>query len=268
MKKINLSILILISIILIILLILYESSIFSNVIVVGCARNIDKYLKNTKKKLEMIKNLFISCKIIIYENDSTDNTLNILKEWDEEKFIQLITEKNVKGMRTERLAHGRNILYNEAMKYSFDLLIVIDLDNVINNLYAFSIRSCFKLKENWAMVGGNQIFKYYDMWALRTYDDWMPFDSNYCKDIEKKDSNYCLHSRYKSISYFSKPIHVKSCFGGIAIYKREYLDNCSYGNGLQILDNKNEVCEHVHFNKCITDNGGKIYINPKLINCW
>ena len=31
-------------------------------------------------------------------------------------------------------------------------------------------------------------------------------------------------------------------------------------------ENKMEFCEHVEFNKCITNNGGNIYINPKLIN--
>ena len=105
-----------------------------DVIIVGCARNIESHLSNTKDKLKMIKSLFKSSKIIIYENDSTDKTLDILSEWNKDDFIQLITEKDVKGIRTERLAYARNLLYNEAMKHNFDLLIVIDLDNVINEL--------------------------------------------------------------------------------------------------------------------------------------
>lgn len=90
-----------------------------DVIIVGCARNIESHLSNTKEKLEMIKSLFKSSKIIIYENDSTDKTLDILNEWNKDNFIQLITEKDVKGIRTERLAYARNLLYNEAVKHSF-----------------------------------------------------------------------------------------------------------------------------------------------------
>ena len=98
-----------------------------DVIIVGCARDIEYYLSNTKEKLQMLKSLFKSSKIIIYENDSKDNTLNILKDWEKEKLIYLITEKDVKGTRTERLAYARNLLYNEAMKHTFDLLIVISI---------------------------------------------------------------------------------------------------------------------------------------------
>ena len=240
-----------------------------DIIIVGCARNIESHLINTKKKLEMIKSLFRSSKIIIYENDSTDKTLDILTGWKNENFIKLITEKDVKGIRTERLAHGRNLLYKEAMKNNFDLLIVIDLDNVISDLLPESIISCFnkELIDDWAMVGANQTVNYYDLFALRTFDDWMPFDWLKCRDIEGKSHQYCLDDRFKTISQNEKPIQVKSCFGGLAIYKRKYLDNCDYGKGFQMNgDKKMEFCEHVDFNEGIINNGGKIYINPKFIN--
>ena len=238
-----------------------------DVIIVGCARNIESHLSNTKEKLNMLNSLFKNSKIIIYENDSNDKTLDILKDWENEKLIQLITEKDVKGSRTEILAYARQLLYIEAMKHKFDLLIVIDLDNVISDLSKESIISCFNLKEDWAMLGGNQTVKYYDLWALRTFDDWMSFDCLTCRDYEKKSEDYCLNDRLKIINQNSEPIQVISCFGGIGIYKREYLDNCSYGKGTQDYNGiLLYICEHVDFNKCITNNGGKIYINPKLIN--
>jgi hypothetical protein len=237
-----------------------------NIIIVGCARNIEKYLYKSLTKINMLKSLFKSSKVFIYENDSTDKTLEILKDWENKNIIKLFTEKNVPGKRTERLAHGRNILYNEAMKNDFDLLIVMDLDNVIELLSEEGILSCFDIKEDWAMLGGNQIGNYYDLWALRTYDEWMPFDWEECYCIEKKSKYYCFYSRLKNIPINSNPIKVKSCFGCIAIYKRKYLNNCSYGNGLQGDIKKYEICEHVIFNECIIKNGGNIYINPKLIS--
>ncbi len=237
-----------------------------DIILVGCARDIGKYLYNTLNKINMIKKMFKSTKVFIYENDSTDNTLDILKDWENKNIIKLITEKNVPGLRTERLAHGRNMLYKEAMKNYFDLLIVMDLDDVIELLSEEGILSCFDMKEKWDMVGGNQLGNYYDVWALRTYDDWMNFDWEECHYIKKKSINYCLSSRMKNIPINSEPIKVKSCFGGFAIYKRKYLDNCSYGNGLQGNDdNKYQICEHVTFNEYFVKNGGTIYINPKLI---
>jgi hypothetical protein len=40
------------------------------------------------------------------------------------------------------------------------------------------------------------------------------------------------------------------------------LNNCKYDGG---AGNK-ELCEHVAFHDDIIKNGGKIYINPKMIN--
>jgi hypothetical protein len=235
-----------------------------SIVIVGCARNIESYLKNTKEKIRMIIGLFKSSKVYIYENDSNDNTLKILQEWENEKLIELISEKNVPGLRTERLAHGRNILYNKAMKNNFDYLIVMDLDNVISDLDESGIKSCFNMTEKWAVVSANQKDNYYDLWALRTYNDWMPFDCWHCVHIGKKTVEYCVSSRYKNIPKNAKPIKVKSAFGGFAIYDKKYLNNCSYGNG---LFNGSEVCEHVNFNQDIIKKGGDIYINPLLINC-
>ena len=241
-----------------------------DVVIVGCARDIEAHLPNTKQKLEMVKSLFRSSKIIIYENDSTDKTLELLSTWNNENFIKLITEKDVKGIRTERLAYARNVLYKEAMKHNFDLLIVIDLDNVINDLTSESITSCFNkdiVKEDWAMLGANQTGNYYDMFALKTYDNWMDIDLMKCRHIDNLPENFCLSDRYKNIPKDDKPIQVKSCFGGTAIYKRKYLDNCDYGKGFQMNGNeKIEFCEHVDFNEGVIKNGGKIYINPKFIN--
>ena len=59
-------------------------------------------------------------------------------------------------------------------------------------------------------------------------------------------------------------IEVKSCFGGLGIYKTKFIKNCKYYGG---EDTDNEVCEHVAFNECIYANGGKLFINPKMINC-
>jgi hypothetical protein len=287
-KYMILFLIIIVSIMSIILLILNYSNIFEkyensnttndlplplqlpyDVVIVGCARDIEAHLPNTKQKLEMVKSLFRSSKIIIYENDSKDKTLELLSTWNNENFIKLITEKDVKGIRTERLAYARNLLYKEAMKHNFDLLIVIDLDNVINDLTPESILSCFnkELIDDWAMLGANQTGNYYDMFALKTYDNWMDIDLMKCRHIDNLPEHFCLTDRYKNIPKDDKPIQVKSCFGGTAIYKKKYLNNCDYGKGFQMNGNeKIEFCEHVDFNEGVIKNGGKIYINPKFIN--
>jgi hypothetical protein len=83
--------------------------------------------------------------------------------------IKVISEKNVPGDRTVRLAHGRNLLHDYAIKldYPFDYYIVCDLDDRIDKLKPESILTCFK-HSGWSMMGANQEEDYYDLWALRT----------------------------------------------------------------------------------------------------
>jgi hypothetical protein len=67
----------------------------NDVIVVGCARNIEKYLDNTLNKINIIKELFKSTNVIIFENDSTDNTLNILRYNDSITYNNILISKDL-----------------------------------------------------------------------------------------------------------------------------------------------------------------------------
>jgi hypothetical protein len=249
----------------------YENTKLSSVTVVGTAKNVGKYLPKTIKKLEMIADLFNEHQIIIYENDSRDNTLDFLKEWKNNsgnKYkIKIISETNIRGKRTHVLSYARNLLLKEALKNNYEYLIVIDLDDVIDDLDEQGILSSFNYnnKIDWAGMGGNQNI-YYDIWALRTKDDWLKFDWMECYN-ETKDYNKCCISRHREINKNDDIIEVDSCFGGVMIYKTKYLKNSFYyGGGGGDDDEDKEVCEHVNLNNLIRmKNNGRIFINPKMI---
>jgi len=237
----------------------------SSVVIVGAARNIEGYLDKTFEIIEMISECFTKSHIIIYENDSTDKTLDKLNEWknknNDKLDISIITEKGLPGLRTQRLSYARNKLLDEAIKKQTEYLIVLDLDRINHDLTRDAFLSSFNLDVEWAGVFANQLDQYYDLWALRTIDDWLQCDCWECNNT-KKDINYCVNSRFRTIDISTTPIEVVSAFGGIGIYKTKYLNNCHYYGG----ENDKEICEHVKFNKDIQKNNGKLYINPKMIN--
>lgn len=236
-----------------------------NVSIVGTARDIEKYINNIINKIEMISNLFNKSEILIFENDSKDKTLSKLNEWkfNSKNNITIISENNIKGLRTQRLSYARNLLLEKALQSNYEYLIVIDLDDVNSELTEINFLSSFNYENtDWAVMCSNQKNNYYDLWALRTFDDWMPFDCWECKNITG-DKKYCVDDRFKKISPDFNLIDVKSCFGGLAIYKTKYLKNCEYYGG----QNKKEVCEHVNLNNdIINKNKGKIFINTQMIN--
>ena len=47
----------------------------------ACAKNVAEHLPLSISKIEMISSVFKEVKIFIFENDSTDDTLSILKDW-------------------------------------------------------------------------------------------------------------------------------------------------------------------------------------------
>lgn len=110
------------------------------------------------------------------------------------------------------------------------------------------------------MIGANQENNYYDMWALRTFDNWCDKDT-----LDKPQNNKKELCNYKKIPIDSGLIPVISCFGGTGIYKFKDTLGCKYSSYKQkYID---EICEHVPFHKEMTEkHGAKFFINPKMIN--
>ena len=72
-----------------------------------------------------------------------------------------------------------------------------------------------------------------------------------------------LYSKMIHISNKLDFIKVESAFSGLAIYKKSSIPlYARYGH---LDQNNNTICEHVIFHKYITDKGGEIFINPRLI---
>jgi len=225
-------------------------------IICGLMKNTSLYFELFKEKINQmykLKNLKL-LKIIIYENDSKDNTLQKLQNWNNEDLI-IISEKNInKGGRIKNIAYCRNKLleYIKNNNYNPNYLIMIDTDDVLYYFNPLILNNIPKIKREWSMLGGNS-YIYYDLFALRMgkkYND----NLNYLK-VNKKEK---LEKYFFKIPISSKLIKVESCFNGIGIYKYNCIKNLYYkGN--------KRLCEHVFLNKMIIKNGGKIFIYPKLI---
>ena len=115
----------------------------------ACAKNVEEHLPLSISKIEMISSAFKEVKIFIFENDSTDNTLSILKDWAKKnQSVKIISEsglklKATKGWykRIEALMIGRNRLLEESKIYNPDYYIPIDMDEVISGLTLMMPRS-------------------------------------------------------------------------------------------------------------------------------
>ena len=264
------------------------------IIFAGLAQNCAPFLTATLKNIENMTNLASEAAYIFLENDSKDSTQQDLLDWgankENFKFINL-DGLNTMPARSMRLEFLRNT-YIEVIKAdndlkSFDILIIIDMDDVstfLMNLEQLERAIEYLNSENSiAAVFPNQLGIYYDMWALR-HPELCPMDiweevfnfvaDNKCSDKEAFEKTFA--KRIFSIDVNREPIEVKSAFGGLGIYKMQYVlknPNPYVGVKIQVLRTspRIEICrwqllEHAHFHEGIRSIGGKLYVLPYLIN--
>ena len=144
---------------------------YSSVIVCGCTKDSASYIYKHLQLLYDMAPLFERFKMIVYENNSTDNTVEVLEEFKKtHPLFDYISENiNIK-MRTEILAHGRNTLLRHVGGYEY--MIMTDLDDVIATFKQGQIKYLFETTHpEWDGLFANCLGKYYDIWALRIERD-------------------------------------------------------------------------------------------------
>jgi hypothetical protein len=232
------------------------------VIFAGITRDNAEDLPKMLDFMEDFGSKFKDYRVVIFENDSKDNSVEILKKYERRNSkIKIISENfNLqKRPSIKFLADIRNKYLDEINSSSsyddFDILIFVDLDMK----YGFDLRGIlhsFSKIESWDMVCSNGIFtksgKMWDAFAFR--NDEFPYGLDklshevYWSDIVPKIQ--------KIYDPKSDLLPVYSCFGGIGIYKKKFIEGCRY-------DSIKGDCEHIPFHKCMREkNGARIFMNP------
>jgi hypothetical protein len=232
---------------------------YSSVIVCGCTKNSSGYIHKHLQLLYDMAPLFKTFKMLIYENDSTDNTVEILEHFKQtHPFFDYISENLQLSIRTEVLAHGRNTLLGHIQE--FEYMIMVDLDDVIATFKPSQIKYLFEHSE-WDALFANCLGKYYDIWALRIErDKWTPLcpfqviDYDCWEAAQKYRTRQVISQHQISIPVSEPLIPVNSAFGGFGIYKVNKINGRYNGfNGMR--------CEHVEFHKGMK----RLFICPKFL---
>jgi glycosyltransferase involved in cell wall biosynthesis len=232
-----------------------------SLIVCGCTKNSASYIYKHLQLLYDMAPLFKTFKMLVYENDSTDNTLSVLEEFKQtHPLFDYISEYVEKKPRTEILAHGRNTLLRHIG--GFEYMIMADLDDVIATFKPGQIKYLFEPSyDDWDGLVANCLGKYYDIWALRIErDKWTPLcpfqviDYDCWEKAQEYRSKVVISQHQISIPVSTPLIPVTSAFGGFGIYKVNKINGRYNGfNGRR--------CEHVEFHKGMK----RLFICPKFL---
>jgi glycosyltransferase involved in cell wall biosynthesis len=253
------------------------------VVIAGCTKNSATYIVESLHKLVEMGKLFTTYHIVLYENDSTDNTVEILTKFKKDNIcFEFISETNIIERikythlhnRVQILEHCRNTLLAYILKHfvEYDLMIMIDLDNVLERFNPKTILNAFKYGDDWSALTANCIGKYYDIWALRISDKIWRNDIHgkiwpkplmhdcWSQMVDNVHPRICINEYQQVIPINMPLIQTSSSFGGLGIYKIKDIYACKYNsyNNLYMFCQ----CEHVLFHTKIN---GKIFICPSLL---
>lgn len=257
-----------------------------NIVIAVLARDCEKSLPNMIELIEVLRERFVWSQVVVVENDSKDNTKNILFDWEKRKErVKIISqdygtltipEHSVDGIkasisfhRIEKMAKYRNIYlkYINEIRYKIDNIIIIDIDIESFSLEGV-VNSVMKCKDNCGAIFANGVTVkrffggiyskiFYDLFAVYEF----PIKGNFSFTEET------LLNTLKSVSCNLKKLKqypVISAFGGIGVYNYKAISNLEYtiiANGA----NENEaVCEHIPFNIEIINLGYENYISREL----
>ena len=102
------------------------------IVIAGCGQNIRPYIQRVFKNIYTIARLFNDYKIVIFENDSIDNTLEILNAYDKkDPNMILLTERNIPVptyLHPCRIAYCRNRLLEKINNYLKSVSIDVEGD--------------------------------------------------------------------------------------------------------------------------------------------
>jgi hypothetical protein len=261
----------------------------------GTVRNVGGYLDKIFSNMEKLGSVFDDYVIIIYYDDSTDNTLQKLKNYQviNPKLNFYVNKKIVSNFRTQRIANARNgCLQMIRSNYSdYEMFIMMDCDDVCESEVKIDVIKKYLNKNSWDALSFNRN-SYYDVWALSI----RPYIFSY---RHYKNETKVLGQMKSYIEDLLKKVPENglltcaSAFNGFSIYRTNMFLNCNYDGKVRLdLIPKNyiynnvvvngqkiefkpyygteqtiyEDCEHRAFHlEAINKNGARIRISPEIL---
>ncbi len=208
-----------------------------SVLICSIVKNCDKRLNLNINHAIRTGEIFKDYRIIIYENNSTDNTKEELNKFNNNsKFIIKSEDIDLKNKtnfdlwaytkitgsdhpcRIELISNARNKvidIINTSDFNDFSYVIWIDMDS--NGWDINGIINSFLNKQAWDVVYANNPQNYYDIYALR--------NQQFCFGPEIIGELFWNQLPFIKINPNNNLIPVYSAFGGLGIYKKEIFKN-------------------------------------------
>lgn len=256
------------------------------VLICCLARDCGSSIKQNIPRIEKLRNHFSYSEVLIIENDSKDDSKELLLKWEKEcNNVNVISFNNhtitypnktddnlfpgTSLYRITKMAFYRNIYLKwlSGKENKFDLLVILDIDIKWFSIEGF-LQAINEAPKDWGAIFSNgytdtKFFKkvvhymYHDVYAFL---DFIPTGKPYSTSKNMFENKKLLSKKLLKNDF----IPVVSAFGGIGIYKIEAISGLEYKSELNHDKFIEAVCEHIPLNLEIIKRGYSNYISSKM----
>ena len=266
-------------------------------IIAVAVRNVSPYLDYTFNNISIIAKNFNDFNIVFFYDESHDNTLDMLKNFQKvnpSKIHILINKELMLNYRTHRISNARNKILEFIENYHNDTDFFILLDSGDESTYKIKneILSKYLARDDWDALFFNRLglpCSNYDIWALQ-FDIFIQNCWSMSKPIDMINiMKTKLEEKLNNLDD-NELLEVYSAFNGIGLYKfqkfkgmrydaitqryfpNEVLENMlkqiknDYNLEMTVTEDAVENCEHIGFHlNAIRQNNAKIRMTKDVI---
>ena len=217
----------------------------------GPVKNCGPFLDKIFENMEKIGSIFEDYEILIYYDNSEDDTLDKLQKYriKNSKMNYFINTQKVSPFRTHNIAKARNFCLSYAKKNieTFPYFIMMDCDDVNCKECEPEIIRKYLKREDWDALSFNTTPKYYDIWGLSIY----PYCFSY-NHFENNEIFYDIIQSYIVRLLNSLPkdklLACISSFNGFSIYKTPKFMNTYYDGRIRkdLIPSRNMVAHKAY----------------------
>jgi hypothetical protein len=235
------------------------------VVICGLARDVRHWLPRTRARIEHLGAMFRDYAVVLYENDSQDDTVAYLRDWQRANpRVHILSESlgyprypQARDLeRAARLALYRNRYRDHVVEEfgHYDYAVVVDTD--LRGGWSYDGVAHTFGQTDWDFVGSYGVLPrvsdgppvrrhlvHFDAWAFRDMGHRQP---------------HVGHEINRMVLHRGEPLlRVWSCFGGLGVYRMSCFHAARYAGG---------DCEHVQFHGALHEAGlERLFLNPSQI---
>ena len=254
----------------------------SSIVICALGRNISDVFESNREKLERIGSMFKTYKIVLFENDSTDDSRDLFQEWEKANphviLLQCFDESGSRECkyksksayadgslhpnRFHRMVYYRNQYLNYVKNRlpNYDYMMVFDLD-LKGGISLDGIAHSFdpSVLPKWDMVcaSGYKMSPWVFMGGRRLYDGlaYVPYEKGFYEPVSLISLILSMNRTCdKRIGSDLVPIY--SGFNGLAIYKIQAIMKANYSA---------PRCEHLGLHRDMIRQGKKLFMSPSMV---